>query len=616
MTNPRSAGVDPQLVARLSGQFAALGEHLRQVSGELGQLHSQLAAQQAPMFPAQPQQFAQPQPQPQPQPFAQPQQFAQPRQFPRPPQPVPAQPVPPRPAAPRKEPWWQRDGVISRLLAIAGAGVTLIGIVMLLVLAAQAGWFGPELRVGAGAAFSSALVYIGSRIFGRSGGRVGGIAVAATGVAGLYLDVVAVTVIYDWLEPALGLAAAFGIAAAGIALAVSWRSQPMAALILTGVAVCAPVVSGGITLSVIGFFAVTFIATFPAQLGRDWPLLNVARTLPIVAATLLGIAEASSAGVGIGDAVTLLIVASVVAAFGLGSSLELLRRNAADTMASMMMALGVLPILLVGNLFERWTLALVELLVAVTCAATIALARWLPVHARIVLSLVGAAALLQAVVVPTAVELRPLTLLAVAAAALVLAQKISSKIAYFLGGAFAALGTIGFVVVAPVDGLMDADYAAGHFGVVVAGLLLVAVAAGLVLVAVQLGIVEQNVQSCWVFAGVVSLYGLTSATVALGVGAIGGTTGFIAGHCAATIGWMAVAMALLIMGLRSEKYAHTALLAGLSLTAAAVAKLFLFDLVALDGLFRVGAFIVVGLLLLFAGTRYAKVFADREAEQV
>ncbi|SEL83911.1 DUF2339 domain-containing protein [Rhodococcus maanshanensis] len=50
--------------------------------------------------------------------------------------------------------------------------------------------------------------------------------------------------------------------------------------------------------------------------------------------------------------------------------------------------------------------------------------------------------------------------------------------------------------------------------------------------------------------------------------------------------------------------------AGLTLTFAALAKLFLFDLATLDGMFRVLAFIGVGLLLLAAGTRYARAFAE------
>ena len=48
------------------------------------------------------------------------------------------------------------------------------------------------------------------------------------------------------------------------------------------------------------------------------------------------------------------------------------------------------------------------------------------------------------------------------------------------------------------------------------------------------------------------------------------------------------------------------------LVAAAVAKLVLFDLVALDGLARVAAFLGAGLVLLAAGTRYARLVAEAE----
>ncbi len=69
---------------------------------------------------------------------------------------VPAWQPPTYPVAAPRQPWWQRDGVISRLLAAAGVAVTLIGVVMLLVLAAQAGFFGPPLRVLGGALLSGA----------------------------------------------------------------------------------------------------------------------------------------------------------------------------------------------------------------------------------------------------------------------------------------------------------------------------------------------------------------------------------------------------------------------------------------------------------------------------
>jgi uncharacterized membrane protein len=48
------------------------------------------------------------------------------------------------------------------------------------------------------------------------------------------------------------------------------------------------------------------------------------------------------------------------------------------------------------------------------------------------------------------------------------------------------------------------------------------------------------------------------------------------------------------------------------LTAAAMAKLFLFDLGTLDGIFRVVAFIVVGLVLLAMGSGYARSLAQQD----
>jgi VIT1/CCC1 family predicted Fe2+/Mn2+ transporter len=53
------------------------------------------------------------------------------------------------------------------------------------------------------------------------------------------------------------------------------------------------------------------------------------------------------------------------------------------------------------------------------------------------------------------------------------------------------------------------------------------------------------------------------------------------------------------------------LLRGLALTAAATAKLFLFDLATLDGISRVATIIVVGLVLLGMGAGYARCLAQQ-----
>ena len=77
--------------------------------------------------------------------------------------------------------------------------VTLVGVVLLLVLAAKAGLLRPEIRVAGGVALSVALVGVGVRLRGRPGGRIGAIALAATGIAAAYLDVIAITTIYRWV---------------------------------------------------------------------------------------------------------------------------------------------------------------------------------------------------------------------------------------------------------------------------------------------------------------------------------------------------------------------------------------------------------------------------------
>ena len=87
-------------------------------------------------------------------------------------------------------------------------------------------------------------------------------------------------------------------------------------------------------------------------------------------------------------------------------------------------------------------------------------------------------------------------------------------------------------------------------------------------------------------------------------------SGFLAGHAAVTVSWTLPALVLLSYGIRRPALR----VAGLVLVAAAVTKLVFFDLVALDGLARVAAFLGAGLLLLAAGTRYARLVAEAETD--
>ncbi|CAM5740091.1 hypothetical protein MAUB1S_01285 [Mycolicibacterium aubagnense] len=117
----------------------------------------------------------------------------------------------------------------------------------------------------------------------------------------------------------------------------------------------------------------------------------------------------------------------------------------------------------------------------------------------------------------------------------------------------------------------------------------------------------------WAGAVVAAAYASTMVTVTAGV-LIGGVNGgFFAGHMVATIGWIAVAAALFGYAARRPKAQRSLPIGGgLALVAAAMAKLFLFDLGTLGGMFRVAVFIVVGLVLLAMGTGYARLLARQD----
>ncbi|WP_454199867.1 DUF2339 domain-containing protein [Nocardia sp. Marseille-Q1738] len=539
----------------------------------------------------------------------------------------PRPPVPPRAAGPRvpHTPWWQRDGVISRILALAGVAVTLIGVAMLLVLAAQAGFFGPVPRVVAGGVFSAALVGAGVRVFGRTGGRVGGIALAATGIAGAYLDVVAATAIYHWLHPVLGLAVAFGVAAVGVGLAMRWRSQPLAVLVVLAVAALSPVLTTRLVL--LGFLIVLQAACVPVQLPRNWPYLHAARTIPAVLATFVFLVGAVLGTPAAGERAWLLVAAAAVALVGLAGTIVVVRHRPADLTASLTMASALVPMLIAPGMYEDRRAAVLVASVAAAVLLLVAAAPMMPKlgaylripgHTSVVAAVAGSLALLEACVGVSETETLPIALLMVAPVFLGVAGQQRSRVAAGIGAAFAVLGGFALLNVAGPGILASQARSEANLGsaTVLGAVLALGVVAVALWCARRLPGMAAGGELQWIAASVAGLYAVTAATVSIGV-ATGTPNGFLIGHSAATILWMAGATAALLFGLRrlagAPAVAKLALGSGLLVTAAALAKLFLFDLATLDGLVRVAAFLVVGILLLLVGTRYARAFADAGA---
>ena len=142
-----------------------------------------------------------------------------------------------------------------------------------------------------------------------------------------------------------------------------------------------------------------------------------------------------------------------------------------------------------------------------------------------------------------------------------------------------------------------------------------AAAGALVLTAGWARLTDEKVsRAAHIAAGVVVVYALTAISVTAGV-LVAGSDGFLAGHVLATTCWMVLAGTALAYARRRTGAARTAAVTGgLVLVAAAMAKLFLFDLATLDGIFRVIVFIVTGLILLGLGAWYARALQDDPAE--
>jgi hypothetical protein len=225
MTEPRA------VISRLSADFAAISQQLARMSAYLTELDRLLSGQPSapyatPAMPYWP-------------PVPYPPQYS-------PPPPLAYGPPPPAPQKLRQE---RSEGWIGKVLAVAGVAVTLIGVVLLLVLAAQAGILRPEFRVTGGAVLAGALLAAAWWLYARPGGRVGAIALAATGVAGVVRPIwsalsavsalIAVTVAVD------GYIAAPVLLAMAVVVAIAGRRDVIARWVAVGFGV----VGGGIFLT-------------------------------------------------------------------------------------------------------------------------------------------------------------------------------------------------------------------------------------------------------------------------------------------------------------------------------------------------------------------------------
>jgi hypothetical protein len=599
---------EADVLLRLAGEIDDLGRRLARVGSELrtvqGEPEQPKQTPQAEQPKPQHQQAPPPQqPQPMPSPPAWPQyQWQPPRQQYVPP-PAPYPPVP-RPTLGEK---LGKEGAGSRVLAWVGGAVTLLGVVLLLVLAVQRGWLGPLPRVLVGAAFGLALTGTGVWLHRKPAGRTGAFALAATGIATLYLDAVAATALYEFLPVLAGLAAGLAVAVGGLLVAVRWDSPLLASAVVVGCVVCAPMITGGFTPELVTFLLMVQLATTPVQLRRDWPSLMLAAGVPPLFASMV-----STAVEGAGGSWANTAAAGGAGVVGIVLALVVLRRRENDAAALAVLATAVLPTLVAALLLPKVQAVPITAGAGVLLLAVWAARRWWPGLAGHLAGLAGLLAVLQATVTQFDGAARAAVLLGEALLLVVAALGGRNRFALAAALGFASIGgLIGvFFDVTPALLMVHRTRSAAELaGALAVAILILAVSVALPWAAARLEVFRGPAHDLpvWLLAGVAALDGAAGTVLTASMLAVPGRTGFLLGHALITVSWTVAALVLLLRGIEVVGLRVT----GLVLVGAAVLKLVLFDLSALDGLARVGAFLGAGLVLLAAGTRYARRVASR-----
>ena len=424
------------------------------------------------------------------------------------------------------------------------------------------------------------LVAVASWLSARPGGRVSAIALAATGVAAAYMDVIAVTTIYDWVSTPVALAIAAVIGGGGLTLARRWDSEHLGLLVLVPLIILAPVVTDGITLLLVGFMLALSAAALPVQLGKDWIWMHAART---AAGTFPLLVALAASAFDSGDDLWLAAACGIAAALAIVGALILLPRTRNQVAMALLTAAGVLPVLCVSLAVDRVIAALMAAALAAALLAIVCLGDRLPNVGGVVSQIWSALSAVSALIAVTVAfdgEVAGPVLLAMAVVVAVAGRR--DDIARWAAFGFAIVGGGLYVSYASPSALVGATVMATPDAVstLVSSVLLVACAVAITWSWVSRGELDNDTaRTLWAGSAAVIVYAITTFTVTAGVLIGGEGRGFFAGHMAATICWIAMAAGLFVYAARRSREERSLPIAGgLALVAAAMAKLFLFDL--------------------------------------
>ncbi len=158
----------------------------------------------------------------------------------------------------------------ARTLAWAGGVATVLGIVLLFVMAASRGWITPSMRIGIGAVVSLGLVAAALEFDRRRWRSDAILAAAGAGIAGLYATLWAATSLYHVVGSGASAPLAAAIAGTAVAVALRVRQEPLALFGLSAAMLAPAAVSETVTTGGVLFGAVMLAASLPILVRTSW----------------------------------------------------------------------------------------------------------------------------------------------------------------------------------------------------------------------------------------------------------------------------------------------------------------------------------------------------------
>jgi uncharacterized membrane protein len=517
----------------------------------------------------------------------------------------------PRPSRPAVD---LEDLLGGRVLAWVGGSAVVLGVVFFLAMAVANGWIDEPTRVVLAFVGSTALLCTGLYLYERRGQTEAAIAAVSAAIAALYASLVAATQLYDLVSPVAGLGLAVLIGAVATAIAVRWSSPLVGALGIVG-ALLAPVLvdaeTGGVTLA---FMAIALVSAVGVLLWQRWDWLAAAAYVVSVPQLLTWLEDTYREDVALALPVLLLFWALyVVAAIGYElrvPTASLRASSALLLLGNALLAAGAGWYMLDdtdhGSLATAWVIGLA--VAHVTIGAGAFRSRVSPEVASLAIGLgIGLSAVGLA--------------LALDGPALVAGWAVEGALLAWVGRRTgdrrAEIGVVAFLGLAALHVLaFEAPPAALLDGVddLPRALVALAVFAAAALFASRQDdgrnaerrtVLEGAAATALVYAGSVAIVDVATAGQPVEPGQTPQVllSGF----------WSLVGLGALVFGLlRDDRRTRVA---GLALLSLAVFKVFLYDLAALESIYRVLSFVALGLLLLAAAYAYQRMrVAVREDE--